>query len=113
MVSLYSNSIVNKKEVSSKEQSIAIIGVTMMFEDTMWWILGFCVRKAVDCFKWSLRAHSSRKNGAESYIDYDNTVHEVSKEKMSSKWPRDCSYYILVKNMAAFSPGQKIKIKLN
>ena len=51
--------------------------------------------------------------GAESNVDYDVLAQEVSKEKDISKWPRDCSCEISVKNMAAFYPYPKVCLRLN
>ena len=34
-------------------------------------------------------------------VDYDSPAQEISEEKNISKWPRDHSYDILAKNVAA------------
>lgn len=46
-------------------------------------------------------------SGAESNVDYDGPAQEASRKKNISKWPRDCSCDILLKNVVAFGPCLK------
>ena len=51
--------------------------------------------------------HASRNmegSGAESNGDYDGPAQYVSEGKNTSKWPRNCSCGVLVKNVAVFCP---------
>jgi hypothetical protein len=68
----------------------------------MWiWGLG----KAVECLKWDLMSYSSRNMEdfvAMSDLNCGSLAIEVLEEKNFIMWLRDCSYNILVKNMAAF-----------
>lgn len=57
-----------------------------------------------------------RNNDAEQCIDYDDPAKEVPKENNFSKWPTDCPFGILTKNMTPFFPCQKknlLEAKLN
>ena len=68
------------------------------------------MRKAVECFKWSLKGHTNRNmedNGAEGYLNSGELTQGVSVEKNVSMWPRDCSCDILANNLAAFCPYLK------
>jgi len=43
-------------------------------------------------------------NGAKGDLKCGSLAQEVLEEKNFSMWPRDCSYNILVSNVAAFCP---------
>jgi hypothetical protein len=58
MVSLHSNRNA-KAEVGTRDWNIAVIGLTMLLLGGMW-SLRLWVRKAVECFKWSLVNRPSR-----------------------------------------------------
>ena len=49
--------------------------------------------------------------GAEGNLNSGDLAQEVSEENSFSMWPRDCSYNILVKNVAAFYPCPKSLLK--
>ena len=72
MVSLHSNKTQTKTEVSTKDWSIPMIGLTMLLFGRMW-VLGLWIRKAAECFKWGLVGHSSR-NTKDNDTEGDLTV---------------------------------------
>ena len=77
-------------------------------------ILGFGVRKVMECFKRSSMGHTSKSmedSGAEGDLNCGSLAHEVSEEKNFSMLPRDCSCDILVKNVVAFCPCTKSLLK--
>ena len=74
------------------------------------WILGLCIWKAVECFKWGLMGHPSRNMEdfvAGSNLNCVDLAQEVSKEKNFRMWHKDCFCGILVKNVATFCPCLK------
>jgi hypothetical protein len=79
------------------------------------WILGLCIWKAVECFKWGLMGHPSR-NMEDFNLNCVDLAQEISKEKNFSMWHKDCFCGILVRNVATFYPCLKslleAKVKL-
>ena len=74
------------------------------------WILGLWVRKAVECFEWSIMDHTGRNikdSHAEDDLNYQGLAQEATEKDNFSMLPRDCSCDILVKNLAAFCPCLK------
>jgi hypothetical protein len=64
----------------------------------------------VECFKWSLKGHTSRN--MEEFVSGSNLncidlAQEISKEKTFSMWHKDCFCGILVENVAIFCPCMK------
>ena len=51
--------------------------------------------------------------GAESNVDYDSLVQEVSEERNISKWPRDCYCDIFGKECDCFMPLAKVCPRIN
>ena len=79
------------------------------------WTLVLWVRKAVECFKHCLMGHTSRSmedNGAENDLNCGGMVQEISEEKNFSMLPRDRSCDILVKNVIAFCPCRRRKLRV-
>jgi len=64
-----------------------VIGLAMLLFGGMW------IRKSVRCFKQCLMDHPSRStedSGAENDSKCVGLTQEISEEKNSSIWPRDC-----------------------
>jgi hypothetical protein len=83
MESVYSSKTLTNTEVGTRDWGIAVIGLTMLLFERMW-ILGLCIWKAVECFKWSLMGHPTRN--MEDFVTGSNLncvdlAQEISKEK--------------------------------
>jgi hypothetical protein len=63
------------------------------------WILGLCIWKSAECFKWGLVGHPSRDMEgfvAEGDLSYGKPGSRDFREKNFNVWPRDCFCDILV-----------------
>ena len=64
----------------------------------------------MECFKWELIYHPCRNMediGVEDGLNCADLAQDVSEEKNFSMLPRDCSSYIVKKNVTAFCPCLK------
>jgi len=99
-VSVHSNKTVTKTEDGTRE-----MGYNRSDHAACWWDVKFGIldRKVVECFNWGLNTSKSvEDSGALSNVDYDGPAQDVSEEKNISRWSKDHSCDILVKNVAAF-----------
>jgi hypothetical protein len=77
-----------------------------MFLFERMWILGLCIWKAMECFKWGLMGHPSRNMEdfvAGSDLNCIDLAQEISKEKNFRMWHKDrflwyfgeeCGYFL-------------------
>jgi hypothetical protein len=69
------------------------------------WTLELWARNEVERFKWHLMGHTSRstedsaEDNAEGKLNIGGPTQEVSEGNHIRKWPKDCSWDILAKNM--------------
>ena len=69
------------------------------------WLLGLWICKVVELVKWRLTGYPNRNTDdfvAEGDLNCGNLLLEVSEKRNCSMLPRDHSYNVLVKNVAAF-----------
>jgi hypothetical protein len=101
--------ILTKTEVGTRDWGIDVIGLTMLLFERMW-IFGLWIWNSVECFKWDLIGHPSRKmedSVAGSNLNCVDLAQEISKEKNFRMWHKDCFVVFFVKNVATFCPSLK------
>lgn len=91
---------------------MTVIDLTMLSFGEIW-TLGLCVKKAVEGSKSYLMGHTSKS--IEDSLAGDDLIFEsqieLSEKKHFSMFPRQHTYVILVKNVAAFCPCPKTQSK--
>jgi hypothetical protein len=91
MMFYYSNRKLTKNKVSTRKWAISVIGLAIIFGE-MLKTLELWTRKIVECYKRDLLGHPSwslEDSNANSNVDYESLVQEVSEESDISKRARD------------------------
>jgi hypothetical protein len=82
MLSVRSTKTLSKKEVGTREWSIAVTGLTVLLERM--WIWGLWIWKTMECFKWGLIQYLSRN--MEDFVAVSDF--KMLEAENFSMWPR-------------------------